>query len=111
MGEELGAASVAAAGSEHRLWGRDGRAGARGSPGVAGGAGWAGGGAARALGGGGFLWEGPGAAVPASEEGCPGSRPRGVGSPRVVRGGCSEVGAKAVMGAAASKSSRKGKAS
>lgn len=64
-----------------------------------------GGGAARAPGGGGFLWEGPGAAVPASEEGCPGSRPGGVGAPRAVRGGCSEVGAEAAGGAAADRTS------
>lgn len=71
----------------------------RGRPGVAaarGGRG--GGGAARAPGGGGFLWEGPGAAVPASEEGCPGSRPGGVGAPRAARGGCSEGGAEAAGG-------------
>lgn len=111
VGEELGAASVAAAGSQRGHWGRSGRVGARRSPGAAGGAGWAGGGAAPAPGGGGFLWEGPGAAVPASEEGCPDSRPSGVGAPLAERGGCSEVGAKAVLSAAASKSFRKGKAS
>lgn len=90
MGEELGSASVVPSGSERRR-GAARRAGWRGRGAglgqrAAGSAGWARGGAARAPGGGGFLWEGPGAAVPASEEGCPGSRPSGVGALRAVRG-------------------------
>lgn len=105
-GRGVGAASVAAAGSERWRGGRGARGGpgARVGRGAAGGAGWAGGGAARAPGGGGFLWEGPGAAVPASEEGCPSSRPSRVGAPRAVRGGCSGVGAEAAGGAATSES-------
>lgn len=89
VGAELGAASVAAAGSERRSDGRRGCGGRTGQRRGAGGGrrGVGRGGAARAPGGGGFLWEGPGAAVPASEEGCPGSRPSGVGVLRAARGG------------------------
>jgi hypothetical protein len=79
VGAEYGAASVAAAGSERFR---------RGAATVAAAAAAAGGpvraGAVRPWrrggGGGGFRWEGPGAAVPASEEGCPGSRASWVGA-------------------------------
>lgn len=93
--EELGAASVAGAGSEHQCGGRGGRAevAARAGGGGRLGVGRGRCGAARAPGGGGFLWEGPGAAVPASEEGCPDSRLSRVGAPRAVRRGGSEKGA------------------
>lgn len=101
VGEELGAASVAGAGSKHRCGGRGGRAEvaarARGGGLLRVGRGRRG--AARAPGGGGFLWEGPGAAVPASEEGCPDSRLSRVGAPRAVRRDCSKKGAESARDA------------
>ena len=106
MEEELGAASVVPAGSESLHGGLGRLAEVRGWPGAA----VVGvGRCSREPGGCGFLWEGPGAAVPASEEGCPGSRPGGVGAPRTLHRGCSEVGAEAARGAAQNcKSFRKG---